>query len=128
MQNPVREPTEVELEILRVIWRLGPSTVRQVHRMLAKHRRTGYSTTLKMMQIMREKGLLIRDDSVRPQIYRAAMDQSHTQLQLLDGLVHRAFGGSASRLLMRAISSRRVSHEELLEIEKLIKRAKKEAK
>ena len=118
-------PTEVELEILRTIWRLGPSTVRQVHRALEAARRgTGYSTTLKMMQVMRDKGLLLRDDSVRPQVYRPAIAQERTQLQLLDSLIQRAFGGSAAKLLMRALSARRVSPQELDEIEELIRRAK----
>jgi predicted transcriptional regulator len=123
--SPLPQPTEVELEILRVLWRLGPSTVRQVHLALSREKETGYSTTLKMMQVMRDKGLLLRDDSVRPQVYRPAVTQERTQLQLVDDLVRRAFGGSAARLMMRALASRRVSAEELSEIEELIKKAKR---
>jgi BlaI family transcriptional regulator, penicillinase repressor len=125
----VPQPTGVELEILRVIWRLGSGTVRQVHQALATGRRTtGYSTTLKMMQVMRDKGLLLRDDSVRPQVYRPRATQERTQLQLLDDLIHKAFGGSAGRLLVRALSTRRVSPEELAEIKKLIRQAEPEGK
>jgi BlaI family transcriptional regulator, penicillinase repressor len=123
--SPLPQPTEVELEILRVLWRLGPSTVRQAHLALSREKETGYSTTLKMMQVMREKGLLLRDDSVRPQVYRPAVTQERTQLQLVDDLVRRAFGGSAARMMMRALASRRVSAEELSEIEELIKKAKR---
>ena len=81
------QPTDVELEILRVLWRLGASTVRQVHLALSREKDTGYSTTLKMMQVMRDKGLLARDDSVRPQVYRPAISRERTQLQLVDHLV-----------------------------------------
>ena len=120
----VPEPTEVELEILAVLWRIGPSTVRQVHLVLAAEKGTGYSTTLKMMQVMREKGLLLRDDSVRPQVYRPAASQERTQLQLLDGLVQKAFNGSALRLLLSALSAKRVSPQELAEVEQIIQQAK----
>ena len=122
---PPPQPTEVELEILRVLWASGPATVRQVHRALAAEKGTGYSTTLKMMQVMRDKGLLARDDSVRPQVYRPAITRERTQLQLVDDLVQRAFGGSAARLLMRALSSKRVSPAELAEIEELVRQAKR---
>ena len=119
------QPTDVELAILRVLWQRGPSTVREVHEVLSGSRDTGYSTTLKMMQVMLEKGLLTRDDSVRPQVYRPAVTQERTQLQLVDDLVRRAFGGSAARMMMRALSSKRVSAEELSEIEALIRKAKR---
>jgi BlaI family transcriptional regulator, penicillinase repressor len=118
------EPTGVELEILAVLWRIGPSTVRQVHLALAAEKGTGYSTTLKMMQVMREKGLLLRDDSVRPQVYRPAASQERTQLQLLDNLVQKAFNGSALRLLLSALSAKRVSPQELAEVEQIIRQAK----
>ena len=119
------QPTEVELEILRALWASGPATVRQVHAVLAEAKGTGYSTTLKMMQVMRDKGLLARDDSVRPQVYRPVLTRETTQLQLVDDLVQRAFGGSAAKLLMRALSAKRVSRDELAEIEELVRRAKK---
>ena len=102
------QPTEVELQILEVLWERGPSTVREVHVVLAETRDTGYSTTLKMMQVMLEKGLLRRDDEVRPQRYRAAKTQSRTQVQMLDNLTQRAFQGSARQLVMSMISAGRL--------------------
>ena len=99
------QPTEVELQILGVLWDAGPSTVRQVHLSLADQRDTGYSTTLKMMQVMLEKGLLRRDESVRPQMYRAAKSRKRTQLRMLDDLTQRAFRGSAKRLVTAEFAS-----------------------
>ncbi len=122
-RRPSSRPTDVELQILEALWRRGPSTVRQVHEALASQRSTGYSTTLKMIQVMREKGLLLRDDSVRPQIYRAAESKQSTQLSMLDDLAQRAFGGSAMKLVMRALSANRVSPEEMEEIQLLIRQA-----
>ena len=116
-------PTDVELEILNVLWNRGSSTVREVHNELLRERDTGYSTTLKMMQVMREKGLLKRDDSVRPQVYRPVESQEKTQLRLLDRLVQGAFGGAMSRLLVRALSDHRASASELAEIKQLIRDA-----
>ena len=123
---PSSRPTDVELQILDVLWQRGPSTVRQVHEALAAQRETGYSTTLKMIQVMREKGLVIRDESVRPQLYRAAESKRETQLQMLDDLSQKAFGGSAKKLVMRMLSARRVSVEELAEMQRLIEEAKGE--
>ena len=117
-------PTPVELAILQVLWDLGPSTVRQVHNALRAERDTGYSTTLKMVQVMTEKGLLQKDDSVRPQVYRPAQTREKTQLRLIDELIQRAFAGSASELVLRAASAKRISPGELAEIKKLIERAK----
>jgi BlaI family transcriptional regulator, penicillinase repressor len=117
-------PTTVELAILQALWALGPSTVRQVHNALKSERDTGYSTTLKMVQVMTEKGLLLKDDSVRPQVYRPAQPRERTQLRLIDELIQRAFGGSAADLVMRAASAKRISPQELAEIKKLIERAK----
>ncbi len=125
---PPAPPTGVELEILRVLWRLGPSTVRQVHAALAAEKGTGQSTTLKMMQVMRDKGLLVRDDAVRPQVYRPAVPEERTQLQMLDHLLHAAFGGSAAKLVMRALSARRVPPAELRQIEELVRQAKREGR
>lgn len=119
------QPTEVELRILGVLWEHGPSTVREVHNILAEDRDTGYSTTLKMMQVMLQKGLLRRNDSVRPQQYRPARTQQRTQMQLLDDLADRAFRGSAMRLVMGMVSSGRLTAEELDEIQQLIDREKK---
>lgn len=113
------QPTEVELQILSVLWELGPCTVRQVHQALAERRETGYSTTLKMMQVMLEKGLLLRNEKVRPQLYRAAQSKQKTQVQMLDDLAQKAFHGSAMRLVMRMVSSGRLSAKELEEIQRL---------
>ena len=123
---PSSQPTDVELQILEVLWQRGPSTVRQVHNALARERDTGYSTTLKMLQVMREKGLVARDESVRPQIYRAAESRKQTQLQMLDELTQKAFGGSARRLVMRMLSAERVSAEELAEMQRFIENARGE--
>jgi BlaI family penicillinase repressor len=123
---PSSKPTDVELKILNVLWRHGSRTVRQVHNELAGERDTGYSTTLKMMQVMREKGIITRDDSVRPQLYRSAETKEHTQLCMLDDLARRAFGGSAANLVMKMISTDRVSAGELAEMQELIKKAREE--
>lgn len=113
------QPTEVELQILNVLWEGGPFSVRDVHEALLQERDTGYSTTLKMMQVMLEKGLLVRDESVRPQVYQPAKPREETQLQMLDGLAQRVFQGSAMRLVMRMVSSGRLSAKELEEIQRL---------
>jgi BlaI family penicillinase repressor len=123
---PSSQPTDVELQILDVLWERGPCTVRQVHHALAAQRDTGYSTTLKMIQVMREKGLVVRDESVRPQLYRAAESRKQTQLRMLDDLAQKAFGGSAKKLVMRMLSAHRVSAEELAEMQRLIEQAKGE--
>ena len=120
------QPTEVELQILEALWEHGPSTVREVHNALAARREVGYSTTLKMLQVMLEKGLVQRDERVRPQVYRAARTRQRTQLQLLDDLLQKAFGGSARRLVMRMASAGRISAEDLAEIQQLIDEAKEQ--
>jgi BlaI family transcriptional regulator, penicillinase repressor len=113
-------PTDAELAILRVLWERGPSTVRQVHEVLSDARDTGYTTTLKLMQIMADKGLVTRDESARTHVYAAAVNEEHTQEQLVKDLVDRAFGGSAAALVMRALDAEGTSAEELREIRKLI--------
>ena len=123
-RRPTPHPTDVELQILETLWQRGSSTVRQVHDALAADRDTGYSTTLKMMQVMREKGLLLRDDSVRPQLYDAAVGREQTQLLMVDDLINKAFRGSAQKLLMRILSANRVRPEELAEMQKLVQEAK----
>ena len=122
---PSSQPTDVELRILGVLWERGPSTVRQVHEALCAVRETGYSTTLKMMQVMRDKGLVVRDESVRPQLYRAAESRRQTQLRILDDVVQKAFGGSAQRLVMRMVAAKLISPDELAEIDRLIAEAEK---
>lgn len=121
-RKPSPHPTDVELAILRVLWKRGPSTVRQVHDAMRRDRDTGYSTTLKMMQVMRAKGLLLRDTSVRPQRYRAAVSEKKTQLKMVDDLIQKAFDGAAGRLLIRALSTKRVSPDELEEIKQMIRK------
>ncbi len=122
------QPTEVEVAILRVLWDRGPSSVRQVHEALSGTRDTGYSTTLKMMQVMFDKGLLKRDESVRPQVYRPAQPEAKTQTQMVDDLVQKVFGGSARKLVLRAVQSEQVSPEELAEIRKLLREMDKPSK
>jgi BlaI family transcriptional regulator, penicillinase repressor len=113
-------PTEGELEILRVLWRRGPSTVREVQDDLVRDRQPGYTTVLKLLQIMAEKGLVSRDESGRAHVYRAAAAEEETQSRLVDHLLDRAFGGSAAQLVMRALSSRPASAAELAEIRRLL--------
>jgi predicted transcriptional regulator len=126
MPRSLPRPTDAELEILRVLWERGPSTVRQVHEALAGTRETGYTTTLKLMQIMADKRLVERDESSRTHVYAASRSEEHTQRQLLNDLVDRAFGGSAAALVLRALSGRQTSDEELREIRKLIDEAQEE--
>jgi predicted transcriptional regulator len=113
-------PTDAELAILRVLWERGPSTVRQVHEALADTRETGYTTTLKLMQIMADKGLVTRNESARTHVYTAIAGQQQTQTQLVKDLVDRAFGGSAAELVLRALSDEPASDAELKQIRKLI--------
>jgi BlaI family transcriptional regulator, penicillinase repressor len=120
------QPTEVEMEILRVIWERGPSSVREIHQALRGSRDVGPTTTLKMVQVMFDKGLLVRDESRRPQVYRPAQPQEKTQLAVLDDLIQRVFGGSAAKLVLRAASAKRISAKELDQIRKMIDEATSE--
>ena len=113
-------PTSSELEILRIIWDRGPSTVREVYRTLARERDVGYSTVLKFMQIMTEKGSLLRDDSVRPQQYRAAQARQQTQRGIIRDVIDRAFGGSSATLIVQALSDRRSTADERRQIRELL--------
>lgn len=119
---PLPRPTDAELAILRVLWTRGPSTVRQVHESLVKERPSAYTTALKMLQIMTEKGLVERDESDRTHIYRARLSEEQTQQQLVGDLLDRAFGGSASKLVMQALATTRATPDELREIRQLIER------
>lgn len=110
------KPTESELEILAILWELGEASVRQVHERLAKTKDTGYTTTLKIMQIMHNKGLLSRDEKSRSHIYTSAIDKNDTQSSLLKNLMNTAFGGSAQNLVMQALGQENPSKEELDEI------------
>lgn len=113
-------PTDAELEILRVLWTFGPSTVRQVHDELSQKRDVGYTTMLKLMQIMTDKGLLLRDESERSHIYRAKQKETVTQKQLVKDLVSRAFGGSTEKLVMQALSSKKATAQEIADIRQLL--------
>ena len=115
-----KRPTDAELEILRVLWARGPSTVRDVFRVLAARRDIGYTTALKFMQIMTDKGLLRRDESVRPQVYKVVRSEGHTQRQLLRHLLDRAFSGSPGNLVLQALSAKRTTAEERRQIRELL--------
>ncbi len=113
-------PTEAELEVLNVLWQRGPSTVREVHETLQADRQTSLTTTLKILQVMVEKGLAVREEEVRPHRYKPALPEQKTQAGLLDDLARRAFGGSVGRMLIRAVEDTRLTGSELREIRKLI--------
>ncbi|HYS52260.1 MAG TPA: BlaI/MecI/CopY family transcriptional regulator [Thermoanaerobaculia bacterium] len=121
-------PTDAELAILSVLWERGPSTVRDVHDELNLHTATGYTTVLKLLQIMTEKGLVVRDETQRAHIYEARYSEQKTQRQLLSDLVDRAFGGSAAKLVMQALSGRRANPDELMLIRNLLDRLEGETK
>lgn len=122
------KPTEAELAILRVLWERGPSTVRDVTAALQDARGTGYTTALKLMQIMTEKGLVQRDDSQRTHVYEAVAPAEQTQKQLVCDLLERAFGGSAQKLVLQALAGRKASREDLAEIRKLLDEMEKKTK
>lgn len=121
-RNPTApRPTDAELAILRILWERGPSTVRQVHDVLiSRERPTAYTTALKLLQIMTEKGLVRRDETDRTHVYHSRLSEEQTQRQLVRDLLDRAFGGSASKLVLQALNARRATAEELGEIHKLI--------
>jgi BlaI family penicillinase repressor len=115
-------PTSSELEILQIIWQRGPSTVREVYRALGERRDVGYSTVLKFMQIMADKGTLVRDETVRPQLYRPAQPRQHTQRGILRDLIDRAFGGSSASLIVQALADRQSTADERRQIRELLDR------
>ena len=120
MTKNAPRPTQAELALLRILWEGGPATVRQVWEGLDADDRPGYTTVLKFFQIMTTKGLVERDESRRAHVYRARLSQDQTQNQLVTDLTDRAFKGSTARLVMRALSSRPASREELAEIRTLL--------
>ena len=125
MGTQQRRPTEAELTILRVLWEGGPRTVREIHKVLSAGKPAkpiGYTTVLKLLQIMTEKGLVTRDEAQRPQIYRAAYSKQHTQRQMVGDLVQRVFGGSVKAMVLQALAARKSSPEELEAMEKLLER------
>ena len=123
-RHKITGPTDKELEILKILWDTGSATVRQVNEEINKRHKTGYTTTLKLMQIMTEKGLLIRDDSGFQHIYSPAVSEEKTQNQLVGSLLEKAFAGSAEKLVMRALSAKKVSAVELARIKKMINQVK----
>jgi BlaI family penicillinase repressor len=117
--KPLRKkPTHAELEILHVLWNKGPSTVRQIAEVMG--REAGYTTILKLLQIMTEKRLVVRDETARTHVYQAAYTEDQTQRQLVTDLVDRVFGGSAAKLVLQALASTKASPEELEQIQKLL--------
>jgi len=121
-----RKPTESELEILQVLWDRGTASVRDVHEELLKTKEAGYTTTLKLMQIMHEKGLVKRDDSIKTHIYQAAVSKEKTQKHLLGKMIDTLFGGSPTQLVMQALGNHKASEMELEEIQKLLDNLKKQ--
>lgn len=120
------KPTESELEILQVLWDKGQASVRDVHEELLKTKEAGYTTTLKLMQIMHEKGLVKRDDSIKTHIYQAAVSKEKTQKHLLGKMIDTLFGGSPTQLVMQALGNHKASDIELEEIQKLLDNLKKQ--
>jgi predicted transcriptional regulator len=122
-----KKPTDAELAILRVLWARGPSTVRQIAEVMSNAgRETGYTTVLKLLQIMTEKGIVVRDESARTHIYAPASTQDQTQRQMVTDLLDRVFDGSAAQLVMQALAAKKTTPEELAEIRKLLNKPRGE--
>lgn len=128
MPNTPTEPTQSELAILAVLWNQGPATVRQVHEQLNPNKQTGYTTTLKLMQIMADKGLVSRNTSARTHIYRAKVTKPATQKRLARRLLDKAFDGSASQLVMGVLASKKPSKNEIDAIRDMLDAYEKEQK
>jgi len=120
------KPTEAELSLLNILWQMGPATVRQIHEAVSATHKTGYTTVLKILQIMHEKSLVIRDETNRAHVYAAANSEMHTQSSLIKDLISKAFGGSTSKLVMRAIDES-TSAEDINDIRQLLNSLEKEA-
>jgi len=123
-ENSNIKPTEAELTLLNILWQIGPATVRQIHETVSETQRTGYTTVLKILQIMHEKSLVIRDESNRAHVYAAANSEMQTQSSLIKDLISKAFGGSTSKLVMRAIDET-TSKEDINDIRQLLNRLEK---
>ncbi|MEM1091732.1 MAG: BlaI/MecI/CopY family transcriptional regulator [Pseudomonadota bacterium] len=120
-KSGIPRPTEAELSILSILWQRGPSTVRDVHEILNKKENTGYTTALKLLQVMHTKGLVARDDSQRAHVYKPAMSKDYTQTQFVTDLVQRVFDGSPSELVLHALgNSRRATADELAQIRAML--------
>ena len=128
MVNEPPRPTDAELEILTVLWSIGTATVREVHGVIVQRRAAEYATVLKFMQIMAEKGLVLRDETQRAHVYEAARSREWTQRQLAGHLMERAFSGSAKALLMGALSAKKTSKKEFAEMRQLLDEYKKGSK
>jgi predicted transcriptional regulator len=118
--SPASKPTPTELEILRVLWDRGPSTVREVHETLFSAREIGYTTVLKIMQIMTAKGMVRRNEESRAHVYQACQPAEKTKQQLVSDLLHRAFADSASQLMMHALAGKKTSEREIEEIRRML--------
>ena len=125
-RSPSDKPTEAELEILRVLWDHGPSTVREVNEAMNRTKPTGYTTTLKLMQIMREKGLLHRDGTQHPQVYEPAISEVKAQRRFVKDMLDRVFEGSTSRFVMQVLSTKKASAKEMQEIRRALRKLEKE--
>ena len=122
----ISKPTESELEILSILWKLKKASVRAIHEQISETKETGYTTTLKLLQIMLAKGLVKRDEKNRSHIYSPALTEKDTQKSLLKGFMSTAFGGSAKNLVMQALGQGNPSHEEINEIRKFLDQLEKE--
>lgn len=118
----MKKPTDAELEVLSILWKQGPSTVRQVNMELSKNREIVYTTTLKMMQVMTDRGYLERDTSQRTHVYSARIDEEEIQETMVDKLLNTAFGGSSLKLVVQALGHENTSRKDLEEIKKIIKK------
>jgi predicted transcriptional regulator len=122
------KPTAMELEILRVLWDRGPSTVREVTEVLSRSKPVGYTTVLKLLQIMTEKGSVLRNEEARAHVYEAQQPAATTKQQLVGDLLQRAFSGSASQLMLHALEGKKTSREEIEEIRRMLDEYEREAK
>ena len=128
MPGAIPKPTDAELEILTVLWSRGPATVRDVHAVIAARKPAQYTTVLKQLQVMAEKGLVLRDETRRSHVYAPARPREWTQRQLAGDLLQRAFQGSARTLLLGALSARKASKKELADLRKLVEEYQKGAR
>jgi predicted transcriptional regulator len=120
------KPTESELEILQILWQKGESTVREVHEIIEKNKTVGYTSTLKLMQIMHEKGLVSRDTSSRTHIYTALLNREKTQGQILKRMIDNVFDGSAAEMVMQALGNQKTNPEEIEQIKTFLEKLKKQ--
>ena len=114
------QPTEVEMQMLRILWELGPSPVREIHKRLEAAKGTNYSTTVKMLAVMLQKGLLKRDENAQPHVYRAVLTRAKTGKRMLDDLIEKVYQGSAMSLVLQALSSQKATKEELDEVRRML--------